>query len=81
MCVFAVMCPGQLWVSEDLGDTWTLLGGNVTRYSWRVLDSDMEDKTSVYFEVDVNGERLALIRGDPDRGGGCNWASLSEGLL
>lgn len=45
----------QLWVSQDLGVSWTFLHDNVTRYHWRVLDSDMEDRTTVYYEVDFNG--------------------------
>ena len=42
-------------MSENLGVDWTFLHDNVTRYHWRVLGSDMEDDTTVYYEVDVDG--------------------------
>ena len=47
----------QLHVSKDLGDTWTNLGNNISRYSWRVLDEQYESPTALYYEVDINGEQ------------------------
>jgi hypothetical protein len=47
----------QLYVSKDLGDTWVFLGGNISRYRWRVLDEEFESNTSLYFEKDINGEQ------------------------
>ena len=44
----------QLWVSTDLGATWTKIGDNVpaNRYYWRRLDADVEgDLSKVYFEM------------------------------
>lgn len=46
----------QLWVSTNLGTSWVRLGQNVTRYSWRVLSSELEDNTTVYYEQPMNGE-------------------------
>lgn len=46
----------QLYVSKDLGDTWVYLGGNISRYSWRVLDEEFESNTSLYFESNINSE-------------------------
>lgn len=48
--------PLQLWVSFNLGQSWIRLGDNITNYSWRVLNSTLEDNTTVYYEKILNGE-------------------------
>ena len=35
--------------------TWVFLGGNISRYTWRVLDQQYESNTSLYFEKNING--------------------------
>ena len=62
--VVCVFLSEQLWVAQNLGMlgnySWTHLGQNVTRYSWRVLDTDIEANTAVYFEQATNS-KLAMI--------------------
>ena len=52
----------QLYVSPNLGENWTFLGNNVSRFGWRVMDEEYESSTALYYERDFNGESGFLLR-------------------